>query len=309
MMARQRRLDVPHGTYYVVQSGSAQQRLFTQPEHFVLLEELLASVLRRTGTHALAYCWLPDSIHLALQMGSVPLGRFMQGFTSRYARSLHLQLNVRGHLFAHRYRSLLIDPECWLLPLIHYVHSLPVLEGLVTNTAVYEYSSHQIYLGITRTSWIHTRAALRSLAGRGEPDHAYRELMAQPPTPEVTRAFRQAREDGSRSLASPGFLARLPRSVRTPRSALSFEQLVHQIAVIVDVDHLAIFSRSSQQALVLARALIAWHATERGIASLSEVGRRLRRHPSTLSSAIAHHRNRRPDLFQLNALHYFVPLG
>lgn len=308
-MSRQRRLHVPHGTYYVVQTGAPKQRLFARPEDYVLLEDLLASALKRTGTRALAYCWLPHSMHFALQMGNVPLGRFMQGFTSRYARSLHRQVNVRGHLFAHRYRSMLIDPDAWLLPLIRYLHTLPVLEQITTDPSMYAHSSHRAYLGMIRIPWIDTHRALRLLADRGEPQRAYRELLSQQPTPEEIHVFQQPRENGAGTLASRAFLAALPRAIKTSRSALSFDEIVQQITIALGVDHGAIFSRSSRQELVLARALIAWHVTERGIASLSEVARRLRRHPSSLSSAIAYQRSRRPELFQLNALHYFVPLG
>jgi hypothetical protein len=70
-----------------------------------------------------------------------------------------------------------------------------------------------------------------------------------------------------------------------------------------------VFSRSRQRQLALARALIAWFATERRICTLSEVARRLRRDPSTLSVAISRYRELRPDLFKLNALHYLVPIG
>ena len=57
-----------------------------------------------------------------------------------------------------------------------------------------------------------------------------------------------------------------------------------------------------------AGALIAWYATERRIAPLSEIARRLRRDPSTLSVGISRYRHRRADLFDLERLHDLVPL-
>lgn len=109
VMSERRRLHIPHGTYYAVQFSSPRQSLFTKPADYAQLESLLASALTRTRTHALAHCWLPHSIHLAVQIESVPLGRFLQGFTSRYARHVHDATAPTGHLFAHRYRAVLLD--------------------------------------------------------------------------------------------------------------------------------------------------------------------------------------------------------
>lgn len=43
--------------------------------------------------------------------------------------------------------------------------------------------------------------------------------------------------------------------------------------------------------------------------AVREVAQRLRRHPSSLSTAIERHRGERPDLFVLNALHHLIPLA
>jgi len=70
-----------------------------------------------------------------------------------------------------------------------------------------------------------------------------------------------------------------------------------------------VLSNSRQREVTLARALIAWYATERRVATLSEVARYLRRDPSTLSVAVSRYRLCRPELFKLTALHDVVPLA
>jgi len=69
-----------------------------------------------------------------------------------------------------------------------------------------------------------------------------------------------------------------------------------------------VLSNSRQREFTLVRALIAWYATERGVATLSEVARCLRRDPSTLSMAISRYRARRPELFKITAMHDISPL-
>ncbi|MGQ0834311.1 MAG: hypothetical protein ACT4O5_05190 [Gammaproteobacteria bacterium] len=50
------------------------------------------------------------------------------------------------------------------------------------------------------------------------------------------------------------------------------------------------------------------HATQRGIATLSEVARRLNRDPSTLSIGIERYSKTCPDLFTITALKGIGPL-
>ena len=51
-----------------------------------------------------------------------------------------------------------------------------------------------------------------------------------------------------------------------------------------------------------------WYATERGVATLAEVARRLQRDPSTLFVAVERYRTLRPELFNLTALQDTGPL-
>lgn len=307
-MSEQRRLHIPHGTYYAVQFGSPRQPLFTKPADYAQLELLLASALARTRTRALAYCWLPHSIHLAVQIESVPLGRFLQGFTSRYARYVHDATTLTGHLFAHRYRAVLLDPSQWLLPLIRYLHWLPQLRH--DAAAIGDpHTSHAAYLRERKVPWLDLRIATALMAQRGDPRGVYLDLMAQSPTPAEIRLFTLGNKDDARIIGDADFKSTLPRAARevTPRTSL--EDIILRVSTALGVERAHLLSRSRRHTLVLARAVIAWHATERGIATLTEVARRLRRHPSSLSSAIERYRGERPDLFALNALHHLVPLA
>jgi hypothetical protein len=58
-----------------------------------------------------------------------------------------------------------------------------------------------------------------------------------------------------------------------------------------------VLSPSRRRELALARALITWRATRAGVATLSEVARRLGRDPSTLFVGMERYRTLRPDLF------------
>jgi transposase-like protein len=54
---------------------------------------------------------------------------------------------------------------------------------------------------------------------------------------------------------------------------------------------------------VLARSLVTWHATQRRIATLTEVARRFHRAPSTLHESMKAHQRDNSELFDLSTLH------
>jgi REP element-mobilizing transposase RayT len=307
-MSRRQRLHVPGGTYYVVQRGSTTRPIFSQQQDYQLFERLLATALRRTGARLHAYCWTPDAIHLALQIDSVSVGRFMQGITSRYARSVHERAAESGHFFRQRYKAILIDPDAYLLRLVRYIHHIPVMDELSSDPGSYPFTSHVAYLGRNETPWLATRTALRLLNGCDQ-NSEYAELMSAAPSEEDRTLFEHGSKQDARIVASSEFLENLPRHLRIYRSKLTLEQIIQTVTCRLGVDREHVLSTSRQREVTLARALIAWYATERHVATLSEVARYLRRDPSTLSVAVSRYRLCRPELFKLTALHDVVPLA
>lgn len=306
-MSRRQRLHVPGGTYYIVQQGSIHQPIFSQPEDYRLFERLLAAALNRTDSRLHAYCWTPNAVHLVVQINEISVGRFMQGLTGRFARNIHQRDGASGHFFQQRYKAVLVDPDGYLLKLIHYVHYLPVLGGLAQEPGEFAHSSHSSYLGAAEVPWLNTRSALRSLNGDGP--RVYQELMSCAPSPQDIKLFERGGPNDLRVIGDAEFLGNLPRRSRTYRSKITLEQIIYTVTCALGVDREHVLSTSRKRDLAMARALIAWFATERHVATLSEVARQLRRDPSTLSVAISRYRVCRPELFKLTALHYMVPLG
>lgn len=310
-MVRRPRFQVAGGIYYIVQTGVAERPLFTNATHIDALESLLAAALRRTGTTALAYCWLPHQLHLCLRVQDVPPGRVIQGATSTYARKIHAHTENSGNLFAQRHRALLIDPEQWLLPLLSYLHWLPASLNRSDVPGKYPYTSHDCYTDKRSCAWLKPAMALSLLdaTGLGLATDAYRHLMKHPPTIEQCQRLQSGNDDDPRVLGDVSFVDALPRRGRNVRSHTSLDRIIDMVALRLGLDRAQILSRSRQRALSQARAVIAWHATERGIITLTEVARRFRRDPSTLSIAIQRHRQISPELFESDALRYVVPIS
>jgi REP element-mobilizing transposase RayT len=308
-MSRRSRLHVPGGVYYVVQRSNARQPIFSDEADYATFERLLSTMLLRCRVRAHAFCWETDAIHLVLQIADMPVGRLMQRLTSQYARRVHRRAGELGHLFQQRYHALLIDPDVYLLRLIRHVHTLPVRAGRAVDPGDYLLSSHLAYLGTASVPWLTTHIALRMLAQRPEQArYAYRRLMFEAPSNGEGSAFDHGGTEDPRVLGDREFIAAIPRSMRIYRSSYSLDQVIDTVTSALGLERSEVLSRSRQRRLALARALITWYATERGVATLAEVARRLQRDPSTLFVAIERYRNLRPELFNLTALQDTGPL-
>ncbi len=69
---------------------------------------------------------MTNHVHLAIQVGNIPLSRIMQNVSFRYTRYINSEKNKIGHLFQGRYKALLIDGDSYLVELVRYIHCNPV---------------------------------------------------------------------------------------------------------------------------------------------------------------------------------------
>lgn len=307
-MSYRRRIHIPGGTYHVVQRGTKQRPIFSQPEDYELFESVLQAALRSTGARLHAYCWTTEAIYLAVQIDEISLGHFMQWVKSRYARGIQRKLGERGHLFQVRYDSVIIDPKNYLTSLIHYIHYVPVLKGLVDRPEDFPYSSHHAYSNAREVPWLHCGTARRLLGKRDEQVQAYQQLMAEAPTPESVKLVERGMPKTPGILGGPELAeAAGHRPKRSTR--MTPDQIIHDVCRMLDVTREDVLSKSRLRRLALARAVIAWHTTVRGIATLAEISRYLGRVSSTLSKTITSYRKRQPDLFKLDALSHMMPIG
>lgn len=121
--------------------------------------------------------------------------------------------------------------------------------------------------------------------------------MSQPLRPEVTELFEHGNPKTPGILGGGDFMDKLPYRARRRRggSKEMLDQISSNVACSRGVEREHILSNSGQHEFLMARVLIAWHATERRVATLTEVACYLRRDPSTLSKEIKQYRTCRPS--------------
>jgi hypothetical protein len=135
--------------------------------------------------------------------------------------------------------------------------------------------------------------------------------MREPVEPARINGFNFQPRAGIQVLGGSLFLSSLPRQLEIRRTTMTLEDVIAAVLLQEGLTREQLFSRSqkrSEYAVVLARALIAFHATERRISSYSQIAHLFGLDSSTLIGAAKTHRAKRPELFQLKALHNAGPL-
>jgi putative transposase len=112
------------------------------------------------GHRILAFCFMSNHIHLAIQLGNVSISKIVQNLAFRYTRFFNWRHKTIGHLFQGRFKSVLVDSVSYLRELIRYIHLNPVRAKLVDNPTDYRWSSHRAYLMLEEYSWLSKEALL-----------------------------------------------------------------------------------------------------------------------------------------------------
>jgi putative transposase len=282
-MPRYARPHVVGGLFHVISR-------FRDGEFFMDLEGARTAYLRflggaaqKSSTRVFAYCLMSSHVHLVLQLGADPLGRFTKSVHSGFAQWVNERRGGLGPVFADRPKSVLVHAETHGLALVRYVHNNPVRAGLVERAAESDWSSHRAYLGLDPAPpWLSMTALLgtdgnewqqvrRELAafvdeGRAEPRRA--ELSGEV-TREVRRSVRRAMGAGVElcypvigpdDFVREALLAQVRRQ-RSSRSAsvqLDARQVVGCVFDATGVDPALATARTRKVEIARARALAAW---------------------------------------------------
>lgn len=297
-MPRAPRLHFPGGIYHVILRGNHRLPIFFCHSDRDHLGQLVAEAIERFGMRVHAYCWMPNHIHLAMQVADTPLGPAMRRIASRYARAVQRRQPTTGHLFERRYHAVLVDADSYLLELVRYIHLNPVRGGIVTDPANYVWSGHRTYLALGATPWLTTDFALRLFARENvAAREAYRRFVMQGigvrPDPGLISGGRDER----RVLGDDRFLSQLASKIRHQRPSLSLDSLVQQVCESHSIAPEELTAGGRQRKPAKARAVILWHATRLKLATLSDLARRFQRSPSTLVGSLELYRRSQPDLF------------
>ncbi len=156
-----RRYYLPNSIYFITTTTKDRRPIFHQEKNIHLLLETIGRVQTTYPFQMLAYCILPDHLHLLLQPKdqysvSQIMHSLKRNFTLNYKRTLGLI--APQHLWQGRFWDHLIRSEKDLTVHLDYIHYNPVKHGLVQRPEDHPYSSYGSWLkqGYYERGWGHS---------------------------------------------------------------------------------------------------------------------------------------------------------
>lgn len=148
-MARLARLTLPNHLHHVLHRGHNRQNVFVTAADFERFLQLLVIYARQFEVAVHAYVLMSNHVHLLVtpSQANNGLSQMMQSVGRSYARYFNNMNNRSGTLWEGRYRSTLLQAEQYGLAYMVYNDLNPVRAGVVSEPALYPWSSHGHYIG------------------------------------------------------------------------------------------------------------------------------------------------------------------
>jgi REP element-mobilizing transposase RayT len=166
--------------FHVYARGNRKADIFRDDVDCQTYVALLGATVVRMRWQCLAYCLMPNHVHLLLTTPEPNLGHGMQRLHGRYAQTFNARHGDVGHLFQGRYGGVAVTDDAQLWTTVGYIAANPVTAGLVRDAAEWAWSSHRAMSGVEATpSWLDVSVLVELLAAQGgDGRERYRELVA-----------------------------------------------------------------------------------------------------------------------------------
>lgn len=163
-MARISRVIIPEFPHHIIQRGNRSQRVFFNERDYNEYLKLLNNYSHRFKVDILAYCLMPNHVHLiATPHKNGSLAQAIGETHRNYTRFINFRENWRGYLWQGRFSSYVLD-ERYLLAATRYILLNPVKANLVKNPWDYKWSSTKHHMMID-TSLLVRDSLLKELIG------------------------------------------------------------------------------------------------------------------------------------------------
>ncbi len=150
-MPRQLRIQYEGAIYHLMSRGDRREEIFRDHLDRKRFLETLGTACGKTGWQVHAYCLMSNHFHLVVETPRPNLVEGMKWLLGTYTMRFNRRHKLSGHLFAGRYKSLLVDGARpgYLRAVCDYVHLNPVRAHLVRKRdrlQKYRWSSYPSYL-------------------------------------------------------------------------------------------------------------------------------------------------------------------
>lgn len=287
-MARKPRIHYPGAFYHVMLRGNCGADIFYDDDDHYRFYLLLQQCTERYNCRIHAFCLMDNHVHLAMQVGTIPLSRIMQNLSFRYTRWVNWRKKRVGHLFQGRYKAIVIDLDSYLLQLTAYLHLNPVRAGMVERAEDYPWSSHQAYLAKVSIPWLSVEPVLSQLSSRAErARQLYREFVAGQIDEGSRKEFHGKSGFDSRVYGDVTFVDQaLRQAEQEPLQRPDLSLVINMVKEVFEVSDAQLQQPGQGVRISAIRAFLAWAVLELSDGTLQELSEWLGRDVSSLSSAV-----------------------
>lgn len=163
-MPRPLRILYANAWYHVMNRGAGRGNIFKNNTHRLIFLELLDECSEMFNINVHAYCLMDNHYHLLIRTPDANLSRAMRHLNGVYTQRFNRLQKTDGPLFRGRYKSQLIEEDCYLLIVSRYIHLNPVEAGIVAKPCEYRWSSYPAYIGVQRCPvWLSTDIILNTI--------------------------------------------------------------------------------------------------------------------------------------------------
>lgn len=286
-MARRRRYHLSGATYHVMLRGNDGQPIYYDDADRCRMCLLMQEGLERFGHRVFAYCFMTNHLHLAIQVGQIPLSRIMQNLAFRYTRYVNSKMRRIGHLFQGRFKSILVDSDRYLWELIRYIHLNPVRASMVRIPDEYRWSSHNVYLGRSDLAWLDPTYILTAFGGETVDGlSSFQQFVHSGIDKSDDTDFKRGSFDGI--LGDDEFVERVrEQAEEMVEPDVHIGELLHAVADLQDINVDVIREPGKARFPAHVRALLAFIVRESESLTLEELAKEVGRDASSLSKAAA----------------------
>lgn len=154
-MARLPRLSPIDSPVHVLQRGNNRQAVFRADEDYAFYLDTLRMAAREHDFAIHAFALMPNHVHLVgTPKVADSLSRTLQAVGRRYTRYFNAAAGRSGTLWEGRFRSTVLDPAEWVLPMILYVEGNAVRAGLAVTPEEGRWSTYRHHVGIQSIPWV-----------------------------------------------------------------------------------------------------------------------------------------------------------
>lgn len=154
-MARLPRLSPVDVPVHVLQRGNNRQLVFRGDDDYAFYLDTLRMAAREHDFAIHAFALMPNHVHLVgTPKVAESLSRTLQAVGRRYTRYFNAAAQRSGTLWEGRFRSTVLDPAEWVLPMLLYVESNAVRGGFVATPEEDRWSTYRHHVGIQSIPWV-----------------------------------------------------------------------------------------------------------------------------------------------------------